>query len=293
MQMRENWPAADPVAGRITDARRRAAQYLLGRRSPTGGFCYYRSAYLDEPNLFDTCHAAAALALLRVPLPAHESTAAFVVGHEVEAQPYALYYRTFALAALGRDDPARAQVEHKVRALAVEPPDPTRGNLSARLSRLTMVLRLKAHFGLGFPADAMRPALDELEHPEGGFGETPNLQDTRLALTLLALCGARAGERTRAFVGRLALPGYGFRLTADSLSPALDTVCAGIACCMLLGLPVAHAEDAKSFILACQTAHGGFARAPDALPDIGLTHLALCGLAALQDGDGRFLACDD
>lgn len=293
MRMRENWPAAEPATGRVATARQRAVQYLLGRLSPGGGFCYYRSAYLDEPNLFDTCHAVAALALLRVPVPARESVAAFLVGHPVEAQPYALYYRTFALAALGWDDPARASVEQKVGALAAEPPDPARGNLSARLSRLTLVLRLKVHFGLGFPADAIRRAVDALEHPGGGFGETPNLQDTRLALTLLRLCGATAGERTRAFVGRLALPGYGFRLTADSLSPALDTVCAGIACCMLLGRPVAHAEDATAFILACQTANGGFARAPEALPDIGLTHLALCGLAALHDGEGRFFACDD
>jgi hypothetical protein len=41
-----------------------ACRYLLGRQSPTGGFCFYRSEYLDEANLFDTWHAVAALALL-------------------------------------------------------------------------------------------------------------------------------------------------------------------------------------------------------------------------------------
>jgi prenyltransferase beta subunit len=38
---------------------------------------------------------------------------------------------------------------------------------------------------------------------------------------------------------------------------------------------------ALAFILDCQTGDGGFARAPDALPDIALTHLALAGLDAL------------
>lgn len=53
-----------PLITRINESRQRVRNYLLGRESPSGGFCFYRTDYLDEPSLFDTWHATAALGLL-------------------------------------------------------------------------------------------------------------------------------------------------------------------------------------------------------------------------------------
>jgi hypothetical protein len=279
---------ADPLAARADGARQQAHRYLLGRQSPSGGFCSYRSDYLDEPNLFDTWHAVAAFCLLRLqgkPPPQREAIANFVCTQPPGRQPYALYYRVFTLHALGSTDPDQGVAETNVRALSLTVSDPAwHSNISGQMERLFLTLRLKTYFRLRFAAEGIARSIRGLERPSGGFGATPNLLDTRLALGILALCGQTASTTTAAFVARLAAPGYGFRLTVNSLSPSLETVCAGIECCHRLRLPVAYPLDTAAFILDCQTGDGGFARAPDALPDIRLTHLALQGLATLLEG---------
>lgn len=50
----------------IQQALMRASKYLLGRQSSNGGFCFYRSKYVDEPNLFDTYHAVSCADLTRL-----------------------------------------------------------------------------------------------------------------------------------------------------------------------------------------------------------------------------------
>lgn len=272
----------DPLAAHVYGARQRARHYLLGRQSPSGGFCFYRTEYLDEPNLFDTWHAVAALTLLGELLPHREMLVDFVCAQPPGRQPYALYYRTFTLDALGSPDPDHAAVEESVRSLPLNVHGLARhSNLSGQLERLLLTLRLKRYLDLAFAAEEIARSILGLEQPSGGFGTPPNLLDTRLALEILPLCGQVTSARTAAFVDRVELPIFAFRLTEDSLSPNLETVCAGIECCQRLGLSVAHPGDAAAFILDCQTGDGGFARAPNALPDIGLTHLALQGLASL------------
>jgi len=274
----------DPLAARVHESRQRARHYLLARQSPSGGFCFYRTEYLDEPNLFDTWHAVAALKLLGE-LPLHrEMLVGFVCAQAPCRQPYALYYRTFTLDALGSPDPDQAVSEENVCALPLNLPSPApHSDLTEQLERLLLTLRLKAHFGLVFVAEDIARSIRRLEQPQGGFGVPPNLQDTHLALAILELCGQTASQFTAAFVAGLAQPSYAFRLTEDSLSPNLETVCDGIACCGHLDLSVAYPDAAAGFILGCQAGNGGFARAPDALPDIRLSHVALEGLATLFD----------
>ena len=73
----------------------------------------------------------------------------------------------------------------------------------------------------------------------------------------------------------------------QSLFAALEILHAGVRGCALLAQPVRYAEAVLDFVLACRSGDGGFARAPDALPNIELTHraldviVALCGDAVL------------
>lgn len=274
------WPS--PLITRINESRQRAHIYLLGRQSPSGGFCFYRTDYLDEPSLFDTWHATTALGLLGG-LPAHpEALANFVCGQPPSGQLYELFYRTFTLDIFNIADPDHMLVKEMVDALPLNLSDPTRHSaLSGQLERLLLTLQLKVHFGLTFIIEEIAQIILGLEHMSGGFGTPPNLLDTRLTIRVLGLCGQTSSTNTAAFVSQMALPKFAFRLTQHSLAPTLETVCAGIECCRVLNLPVAYLEDAASFILACQVHNGGFARAPAALPDIGLTHLALQGLESL------------
>jgi prenyltransferase beta subunit len=260
----------------------RARAYLRGRQCADGGFSFYRSEYLEEPNAHDTWHALAALRLLGAPAPKRDDMSRFVLRQALSEQPYALYFRVRSLNLLGSPDPEHTAVRAAVVALATpisdleQPDDP-----ADVLYRLQLVLWLKRHFDLACPAKPIIRALLAYEHPAGGFGDPPNLLATRQALAVLALCSEEPSAQTGAFVAGLATPGFGFRLTSDALATSLETTCAGVACCRRLDLPIIYADAALAFVGDCQTGDGGFARAPGALPNIGLTHLALAGLTAL------------
>lgn len=270
------------TAGVPTRVLARARAYLLGRQCAGGGFCFYRSDYLEEPNLHDAWHAVAGLGLLGEAVPKREGLIRFVVGQPVLPQPHGLYYRVRTLCLLGSAEPDPAAISAAVARLAVEEPA-LRGDGDAAdaMERLRLALWLKRHLGLPFAVDGVVGPLLAPTHPHGGFGTPPNLVETRLALSILALCDRTAPSATGGFVSDLADPDFGFRLSEHCASPALPTTCAGIACCRRLGLPIPYAEAAATFVLACQTGDGGFARAPNALPDIGLTHLALRALTTL------------
>lgn len=269
------YPGLEKALGRVL-------AYVLGRQSPQGGFCFYRNEYLDEPNLSDTWCATTILAdLLRTEIPRRSRHAEFVIGLPIQPQAFALYHRVGALQCLGWADPWTDKVRMAVMALPVRAParNPPRASLTVELARLGDTLCLKRHFQLEIAIHDLAQALLRLEHADGGFGTPPNLLDTAAALAALDFCGVAASPHTADFVQRMAVPGFGFRLAAGSFSPNLETACAGMSSCRLLGLPVPHADDAVSFILSCQSGSGGFARAADALPDLTLTHLALSTLA--------------
>lgn len=273
--------AIDSRMNPLVSAVERARTYLLERQSPQGGFCFYRGYYVEEPNLADTWHAIAVLTgLLGMVLPEKRSHASFIVGQPVEPQPLALYDRVRALRVLGVDDPQSAEVASAVMALQTHFPDmATQASLSAALQRIKCTIWLKQHFGRPVAVDGLAQTLLQAEHADGGYGTPPNLLDTEAVIAVLRLCGRTSPSRTGDFVHRMAVPGFGFRLTAGSLSPNLETVCAGMRSCSRLGLSVPHAQDALAFVLSCQTGNGGFARATGALPDITLTYLALTTLA--------------
>lgn len=251
----------------------RAVAYLHGRQSPAGGFCVYRSAQLDEPNLFDTYYAVAALHMAGGVLPRPEAIRRFLCEAE-PVQVYGLYFRSFALQLLGQDDPVIAATRAAVVALPLVPPR-AESLTSGKLRSLLFTLRLKRL--LDAPLDMVVAArLRALEHAGGGFGGKPNAIDTHLTLACLAACGDQVPmPRTDEFLQRLQHPAFGFRLTEDSLAPALDTLYAGVQACRLRHVPVAYPAAVARFVLDCQTANGGFARAPMALPGIELTCRAL------------------
>lgn len=255
--------------------------YLVGRQCGNGGFSFYRSDFLEEPDPSSTWHAIGALARLGADIPRSGDVARYVIGQSIVAQPYGLYFRTRVLDRLGLDDPHVEAVKAAVATLPVAVPSAMESGTCARLERLRLTLWLKRRLDLRFHAGPVADALSRLEGDGGGFGTPPNLIDTRQALSCLALCDRPTSERCARFVENMAVPDFGFRLAEHSLSPTLEVVCAGLACSRRIGRPAAYPIDALVSILECQTGNGGFARAPGALPDIRFTHLALIGLETL------------
>ncbi len=265
---------------KLPSALQHARDYLLEKQSPGGGFCFYRGYYLEEPNLSDTWHGVAALTdLLGVELTKRKAHADFVIGRPVEPQPFSLYYRIRCLLALQISDPAADEVAQAVEALRLSLPDPAQPQqLGAALQQLHCVLWLRKYLGMHTADEHLAQEVLSMANEDGGYGDPSNLLDTADAIALLELCGATLPPTTREFVSSMADPQFGFRLTATSRSPNLETVHAGAASCRRLAMDVAHVAAATAFVLSCQTGSGGFARASDALPDITLTHMALTTL---------------
>lgn len=67
-----------------------AATYVLGRRTPEGGFCFYRTPQwgVEEPNTPDTLAALASLRLLGVAAPEPEATARWLQGVQSDDGSY-------------------------------------------------------------------------------------------------------------------------------------------------------------------------------------------------------------
>lgn len=274
--MTSSFPAPTSTDRRRSHAVTAAAvSYLLGRQSPNGGFCFYRTNGVEEPNLFDTFHAVAALTQLGCPVPRQPVLINFLQRFALDEQTNALYYRAFTLKNLGRADLVDTGAIHR---LALEPPLSQRITLSAALRRLYQGLQLKRGFG-GVAADfgGLAKAVCALQD-HGGYGDKPNLEDTATALSVLAVLGAldrHTAARARPFVDALQVEGFGFTLTLDSLKPGLDVIRAGIEACDLLDLPLRFGSAIERLVLACQAADGGFARVPGALPEIESTHHAI------------------
>ncbi len=272
------------VVGALHDRRpsalQHAREYLLERQSPGGGFCFYRGYYIEEPNLSDTWHGVAALTnLLGVELTQRKIHASFVIGHAVEPQPSTLYYRIRSLQVLQSGDPAAAEVERAVTALRPSLPDPARPNLlGVATQRLHRVLWLRKYLNMDTATKNLAESVRALVNEDGGYGTPSNLLDTAYVIALLTFCGVTAPGATRGFVASMDDPHFGFRATATSRSPNLETVHAGAASCRHLGLDITYFAAARSFVLSCQTGSGGFARASGALPDMTLTYMALTTL---------------
>ncbi len=265
---------------RLAGAYDHATQYLLGRQCANGGFCFYRSEHLEEANLADTYHAVSALKVLGQPLPRAAQLIAFVDRFPPTAQPSELYYFTMTKRLI---EPAFCPDERVVRAirgLRLSAP-PSASRVSGWVQRARWVARLKRDFADPLDGDAIRGFLESVVE-DGGFGSRPNLEDTWLALEILAACGdARAIASVAGFVDRLQSEPFGFTGTLIGTTANVDVILAGVRSCALLGLPVRYPELAIRFLLQCQTSRGGFSRAPDALPSIEYTYEALAALVAL------------
>lgn len=260
----------------VATACRRAGHYLLGRQCPQGGFCFYRSEFVNEPNLADTYHAVRALALLGLQGEWRDGVREYLSGIAPSAQPWDLYHLAGAWRTIDADWTPDGALRANIAGLQIgSAPSARSVHLAGWLERTRLVLRLQRDVGLAFDRAAIARTVIARHH-DGGFGAGPNLIDTWIALDVLRLCGAGPGpDGVADFVDCLQVPTFAFQATPASCIGRLELVWAGVNCCRALGVVVRYRHDALEFALNCQTQGGGFANAPDALPDIVLTHRAL------------------
>lgn len=253
---------------RIVSACHCAASYLEGRQSPGGGFCFYRTDYLDEPNLCDTFHAVSALTRLGRSMPQHERVREFLGPFCASHQPGILFHLISALRILQPDADVPDRVGAAIDALSVTPLPPPGRQVTGWLERTRLVARLK-HLSGDERAVRCAASLVARLRNGGGFGVAPNVTDTWLALDVLAVYGddhLQAGD-IRAFID------------------AVQKGPAGFTCCRLLDLRIHHRDHVLRFLCGCQASSGGFAPSPGALPNIELTDRGLAAIFALHCRD--------
>lgn len=263
-----------------------ARRYLLDRQSKDGGFCYYRSAYLDEPNLSDTYYAVSALELIGSLPEDRGSLVDFATRFIHVRQALARYQAASLLRCVQGVEfqPQQDWVDEVSRWTMPEPPDRDSPQLTAWLNRTRTLVRLKNDFTAFHDRDRVALTVRALEHATGGFGNCPNILDTATAIDILAHCEGSPVRLppTRQFVDSLQVPYIAFTLTPSSSTTNVDVTFSGLQCCIAMDTPVRFTAEASSFVKACQAGNGGFARAPSASATIELTYKALRSLRALD-----------
>jgi hypothetical protein len=299
--------AAPPsgLVSRCNDAVARAAAYIRTRQSPSGGFCFYRYGGIDEPNLGDTYYAVAALRLFGIEIPNARKTATFAAQARIFGLTY-LYFCCFTLDHLGLASRISEETLAAIRSLVITVPAGASSiDTSGWLESTRKGIRLQQRFtpqtstgaawhekSVGKPgsvaprdpsdsryAQIARFVADLLTR--GVLGILSNLWDTCLALSVGTLLGLRPSEEVVAFIESLQHPPIGFLMTTHSAMASLDVAYAGARSCELLGLAVRHRQEMIDFTLSCQSTNGGFAHAPQALPNLEFTYRGLQTLAIL------------
>lgn len=280
--------AAPPTGliSRCSDAVARAAAYIRTRQSPSGGFCFYRYGSVDEPSFGDTYYAVAALRLLDIKVPNAGKTADFVSGAPAFGLTY-LYFSALTLDHLDLDSRISVETFERIGNLPITVPETASSvDTSGWLESVRKTVRLQRQFtptalDRAAPTEKLAAFIADLMD-RGGFGVRRDLWDTYLALSISAFLGLRVPDEMVAFVDSLQQPPVGFLMTPHSAMSSLDVAYAGVRCCEILRIPVRHNQDVMDLTLGCQTANGGFAHAPMALPNLEFTYRALKVLVILM-----------
>jgi len=294
------------LASKCAHAIALAQAYIRGRQSRTGGFCFYRHGYVDEPSLGDTYYAVASLKLLNSEVPSAQKTAAYVGSARIFGLTY-LYYCAFTLDLLGRGSRVGEAALEQIRKMTIAVPrELATADMSAWLESVRKTIRLQQRFIMrareiapmrgprgGQSATPQRIMAEVQQYSpvayfvgdlmkQGGCGVLVNLWDTYLALSIGSLLGLQIPDSSSAFVDALQLPPFGFTVTTQSVTASVDAMYAGVSCCKHLELPVRYEREVLEFTLACQSTDGGFAYVPGALPNLEFTYRALQVISMLN-----------
>ncbi|MDD4932462.1 MAG: hypothetical protein PHO89_03240 [Methylacidiphilaceae bacterium] len=271
---------AFPVVAR-TGWKERCRDYVTGQQCRDGGFCFYRSDYIEESNLYDTGFALATLRVLGVTAPRRGELESWL---SAQSDPLCRnsslsalwsYERSLRLLNLETPRGVRETVEHCLATVAL----PSREELeswdpSALLRDLFRVAKLSTWRGLSPPA-SWRPRLSALlEALRGESGAFPkdreNLVDSAKAFFLARSFQIPIAETALLRFARQRLTCSDVSGFWSTESESLEAVRCGLE--LLAAFSQRPEEERRrtlaSQIEACQAASGGFGRRIGAIPTL-------------------------
>jgi hypothetical protein len=239
------------------DFRCRVLRYVLERKCPSGGFCFYR---LDEPNGSDTWHALSILDLLEVKFE-DSATVAYLKGMQRpdvgNESNNAAWYGVKGLALLGAT-PSRDPGSYVMHNLEHYRFDAARlpVEVISLFKRTSCLVDLYAALDLeadGPLRDSMVEFILGFRNDDGGFGYPDStLLDTARALSMLqCLQYPLADLGAGAFIRRCEVPFYGFTDIPRTTLSFLEYVHAGVLASYLVARCPTYRDSCEAYILNC------------------------------------------
>jgi prenyltransferase/squalene oxidase-like repeat protein len=269
-------------------------RYVLGRRTPEGGYCFYRTPQwaVEEPNAPDTLAALESLMLLDVDIPAPSQTAGWLRSLQDPCGGYPTL--TIGWAALRALD-----------ALAVEPTrDPDRwlrglletfcdcdGPRDWRAAivdavHLCELMRLRHKVLRGAERDNIGTLLGEARTPDGGWASPgADLETTGMGVQLAQLVSPQwqPDPPLSAFLGRCEDELLGLRLAPDAGTTAVGALWGGLTLGRALHSCPRYLGAIEQQLVLLQRPDGGLGARHRAISGLQATWLGLRA-AALIDG---------
>ncbi len=268
-------------------------RYVLGRRTPEGGYCFYRTPQwaVEEPNAPDTLAALESLKLLDVDIPMPEQTGDWLRGLQNETAGYPTL--TIGWAALRALD-----------VLTVEPkfsPDQwLRGWLEAFCDRdgprdwraaivdathLCDLIHLRHSVLSGSECDSMAGLLNAARAADGGWASPgADLETTAMGLRLAQLVDPhwQPDPHLVTFLGRCEDELLGLRLAPDARTTAVGALWGGLALADALHRRLRYLDAIAQQLVLLQRPDGGLGARHRAISALQATWIGLEAVALLN-----------
>jgi len=268
-------------------------RYVLGRRTPEGGYCFYRTPQwaVEEPNAPDTLAALESLRLLDVDIPAPQQAGDWLRGLQDNDGGYPTL--TIGWAALRALDVLGAQPKFS--------PDQW---LDARLHafcdcggprdwraaivdavHLCELMRLRDSAFDGSVRDSIEALLDSARAAGGGWASPgADLETTGMGLRLARLVNPnwRPDLRLSTFLVSCEDELVGLRLTPDARTTSVGALRGGLALACALHRRLRYLDAVEQQLALLQRADGGLGARHRAISALQATWLGLEAMALLD-----------
>ena len=265
-----------------------ALRYVLSRRTPQGGYCFYRTPAwgVEEPNAPDTLAALQSLRLLGVEPPEPQRTECFLRSLQDENGDYPTLTIGWAvlrgLDALGAA-PGRSPGVWVWRRVGVLLRRPAAREWSGAVTDLARAGELLGLIGAALDPptrEAFTRMLEEARDPQGGWARPgADLETTAVALHLLTQLGLELGADARAGVEALLARTedrtLGLRFGTHTRTVSAGALWGGLAICRVLGLRLTYPDAVASSLALLQRPDGGLGQRHWAISTLHDTWLGL------------------
>ena len=248
--------------------REAAGRYVLGRRTPSGGYSFYRTPEwgVEEPNAPDTLAALECLHLLDIPVPEPELTGSWLRtlqdgrgGYPTLTIGWATL-RALALLGIAPDrSPGSWLAEHEEALLRTDRNRDWQGALREAL-HVAELHRLGPSAPVDGTPNPFSALLDEARDPLGGWARPgPDLETTAVAVSLagVAELSREARSDTEAFFRHCEDHVLGLRLQPDTGATWVGALWGGLALAEGLRLVPSFPGAVCESLAVLQRADGG------------------------------------